>query len=380
MSRQCPGLKVGGLNVGGQNVGGQNVAEQNEGGLNVADWMICGANGYTGGLCAREAVRRGLAPVLAGRNRHAVEKLGSELGLATRVFSLQSADQVAAQLDGLTLVLHCAGPFSATCEPMLLGCAQAGVHYLDVTGEIDVFEYVHQQDDRWREAGIAAIAGVGMDVVPTDCLAAKLAASLPDANQLELAFRWIKRMSPGTMKTAVEGAARGARRRIAGRIVEVPPGTRRRVPFADGEAACAAVSWGDVSTAYYSTGIGDITVYTNLPAAPRAVQKLMGIGMVQRAAKGLIEAAVSGPDPAYRETARTQIWGRVANAEGGEASATLTGPEGYWFTVLTALGAVERFLREPPGAGALTPSMALGSDFIESIEGVQIELSAPAGL
>jgi short subunit dehydrogenase-like uncharacterized protein len=293
------------------------------------------------------------------------------------VFPLESAEQIAGQLEGLLLVLHCAGPFSATSESMLLGCARAGVHYLDITGEIDVFENVHQQDGRWQQAGIAAIPGVGFDVVPTDCLAAKLAAFLPGANRLELAFRWPRRISPGTMKTSVEWASRGARRRIAGRVVDVLPGTRRRVPFADGEAGCVAIPWGDVSTAFYSTGIEDITVYTTLPPTPRLVQKLVGIGAVQKAAKGLIEAVVSGPDQAYRQSARTQVWGRVADADGAEVSATLTGPEGYKFTVLTALGAVERFLKELPRPGALTPSMALGPDFIDTIEGVQIRLTAP---
>jgi short subunit dehydrogenase-like uncharacterized protein len=344
----------------------------------MADWMIYGANGYTGELCAREAARRGLRPVLAGRNREAVEKLGKELGLETRVFTLESAEQIADQLGGVLLVLHCAGPFSATSEPMLLGCAGAGVHYLDITGEIDVFEYVHQNGNRWQQAGFAAIPGVGMDVVPTDCLAAKLAATLLGANRLELAFRWPGRISPGTMKTSVEGASRGARRRIAGRIVDVPPGTRRRVAFADGEANCVAIPWGDVSTAYYSTGIGDITVYTTLPDTPRVVQKFMGIGAVQNAAKGLIEALVRGPDQAYRETARTQVWGRVADENGAEVNGTLAGPEGYRFTVLTALGAVERFLKEPPRPGALMPSMALGPGFVDTIDGVQIRLTAPA--
>jgi short subunit dehydrogenase-like uncharacterized protein len=344
----------------------------------MSDWMIYGANGYTGELCAREAARRGLGPVLAGRNQGAIERLGSELGLETRVFSLESAEQVVAGVRHLALVLNCAGPFSATCEPMLEGCARSGVNYLDVTGEIDVFEYVHRHDGRWQQTGIAAIPGVGFDVVPTDCLAVRLAAFLPTANRLELAFRWPGRLSPGTGKTMVEGAARGARRRIGGRIVDAPPGIRLRVPFADGEAGCVAIPWGDVSTAYHSTAIGDITVYTTLPDTPRLVQKLMGIEAVQKAAKGLIEAVVTGPDRAFRESARTQVWGRVADADGAEVSATLTGPECYRFTVLTALGAVERFLIKPPPPGALTPSMALGPGFIDTIEGVEIRLRAPA--
>ena len=77
-------------------------------------WMIYGANGYTGELIAREAVRRGMTPVLAGRRRDSIEPLARALGLEARIFALDDARQAAASLQGLGLVLHCAGPFSAT--------------------------------------------------------------------------------------------------------------------------------------------------------------------------------------------------------------------------------------------------------------------------
>ncbi|WP_269920435.1 saccharopine dehydrogenase NADP-binding domain-containing protein, partial [Caldifermentibacillus hisashii] len=76
--------------------------------------MIYGANGYTGELIAREAARRGLRPVLAGRSRDKIEALARELGLEARAFALDDAAQLARQIEGLALVLHCAGPFSAT--------------------------------------------------------------------------------------------------------------------------------------------------------------------------------------------------------------------------------------------------------------------------
>src|SRR5690349_4199513 len=105
-------------------------------GLDSATWMIYGANGYTGDLCAREARARGLAPILAGRSREAVETLGQELGLPTRCFALDNPAAVTAGVEGVRAVLHCAGPFSTTAAPMLDGCAKVRAHYLDITGEI----------------------------------------------------------------------------------------------------------------------------------------------------------------------------------------------------------------------------------------------------
>lgn len=107
---------------------------------NDSNWIIYGANGYTGELIAREAVRQGLKPTLAGRNKAKVEALAQELGLDYKAFGLDNVDAVSQQLQGFKLVMHCAGPFSATSKPMMEACIKAGTHYLDITGEISVFE------------------------------------------------------------------------------------------------------------------------------------------------------------------------------------------------------------------------------------------------
>ncbi|HEV7923072.1 MAG TPA: saccharopine dehydrogenase NADP-binding domain-containing protein, partial [Thermoanaerobaculia bacterium] len=142
-------------------------------------WMIYGANGYTGELIAREAARRGERPILAGRDRTAVEALAKELGLQWRAFPLDAPD-----LRDIQLVLHCAGPFMYTSAPMVRACLDAGAHYLDITGEIVVFEAVMRKDGEAKQRGVTLLPGVGFDVVPTDCLAAQLAQRLPDADEL----------------------------------------------------------------------------------------------------------------------------------------------------------------------------------------------------
>ena len=151
-------------------------------------WMIYGANGYTGKLIAMEAVRRGLSPILAGRNREAIEQLAGELKLECRVFSLDHSDDVSRALEGLKLVLHCAGPFSVTSQPMISACLATGVHYLDITGEISVFENAHCQDEQARRADVVLMPGAGFDVVPSDCLAASLVDALPRSDWFAACF------------------------------------------------------------------------------------------------------------------------------------------------------------------------------------------------
>lgn len=132
---------------------------------NDSDWIIYGANGYTGELIAREAVRQGLKPTLAGRNKAKVEALAQELGLGYKAFGLDNVDAVSEQLQGFKLVMHCAGPFSATSKPMMEACIKAGAHYLDITGEISVFELAQSLNSQAEKADIVLCPGVGFDVI-----------------------------------------------------------------------------------------------------------------------------------------------------------------------------------------------------------------------
>lgn len=228
-------------------------------------WMIYGAYGYTGELIAREAIARGMTPVLAGRRSEPVSSLAQELGLEHRAFGLENPDLLTSGLENMTLVLHSAGPYSATSGPMVEGCLKTGAHYLDITGEIRVFESLHARDEEARNAGVIILPGVGFDVVPTDCLAARLASCVDRPTTLELAFRTTGSITQGTAKGVVESMGYPNLVRRGGQIVEVPMGSLLRdVPFSDKTRFGLSIPWGDVSTAYYSTGIPDITVYRTM--------------------------------------------------------------------------------------------------------------------
>ena len=291
----------------------------------MSDFLLYGANGYTGKLIAREAVRRGLKPILAGRNRDALEAMATELSLASRVFELGNPDEVRRHVQDVPLVLHCAGPFSQTAAPMLEACLAAKVHYLDITGEISVFELCHHADARARQQGIVVIPGTGFDVVPTDCVAALLKQRLPDADHLVLAFEAGGGPSPGTAKTSVEGLARGGRARIDGKLTEVPLGWKSRdFVRRDGTRRTAmTIPWGDVYTAFVSTGIPNIETYMTVP--PKTVQRMrwmrwlkpvFGLPAVQNYMKKKVDATTPGPSESRRGDSGCYVWGEVRNAAG----------------------------------------------------------------
>ena len=348
------------------------------------NWMIYGANGYTGALTARAAVARGMHPVLAGRNGPAVRMLAEELGLESRVFALDDSADVRSGIAGMQAVLHCAGPFSRTSAPMIDACLASGAHYLDITGEIDVFAAAHARHDEALRADVVLLPGAGFDVVPTDCMAATLVAALPAAVSLQLAFEAGGGLSPGTAKTSLERLPRGGCVRRDGKLTRVPLAWKTRtVPFAHAERSAVTIPWGDVYTAWVSTGIPDIEVYLSMPPAGirrlrrlRYLQPLLGTSWMQAFLRRRIEARVSGPDATRRAQSRADIWGEARSADGRAVSATMTTPNGYDLTVTASLGIVERLLAGDVEGGYYTPSLLMGADYAAGLPGVEFTLHA----
>lgn len=340
-------------------------------------WMIYGANGYTGELIAREAVRRGLRPVLAGRRRDKVSPLADELGLEARAFGLDSPDQVAQQLAGIDLVMHCAGPFSVTAAPMMAACLGAGAHYLDITGEISVFEHAQTLDVQARQKGIVICPGVGFDVIPTDCVAAALKQAMPDATHLALGFDADSSLSPGTAKTSVEGMAQGGKVRREGHIVTVPLAYEvRRIDFGNGIRHAMTIPWGDVSTAYHTTGIPNIEVFIpgTLPMiygakAANLARPLLALASVQCALKAALDKLITGPDDEKRAGKATYVWGEARNAKGETKTARVRTENVYSLTITGSLAVIEHLMQNRPAGGAYTPAKLVGAHLVTSLPG-----------
>lgn len=345
-------------------------------------WLLYGAYGYTGRLIAAEAVKRGLSPMLAGRREQPLKALGEKLGLEWQVLDLSDAEALAAAFEPFDLVLNCAGPFVRTARPVMTACLQSRTHYLDITGEIEVFRTAHGQDADAREAGIALVPGTGFDVVPTDCLAMKLAEALPDARDLVLAFEAHGGWSPGTARTSIQGLAHGGYVRRGGELKRVPLAWKvREFVFKNRRRKAVTIPWGDVYTAYVSTGIPNIEVYMSAPS--RAIRTLrimrwfrwiLALPWVQRYMQRQAGGSTKGPDEGRRARTFSYILGQVKNGKGDRQSARMITPNGYALTVEAALGIVKRGLEQGYPAGFHTPGQLMGTDYAESLPGVEFKI------
>lgn len=338
--------------------------------------LVYGAYGYTGELIVEEAQDRGLDPIVAGRNGTKTRGVGITHGLDTRVFSPADA---ADYLDDVDILLNCAGPFTETYEPLVEACLETETAYLDITGELSVFEAIAELDREAEEAAIPLVPGVGFDVVPTDCLASHLHDRLLSGTELSLGIEATGTLSGGTLASMIEHADSGGKIRHNGKIEDELIGAySREIDFGNGTHNAVSVPLGDVSTAYYTTGIPDIRGYLSLPRTAqwglRMSQPLMGVLAGTPLKDGLQQLArsvVSGPSEQTRTSERAYIWGELTDGDSVVVSRLET-PEPYAFTVDSATTAAQHLEETDANpTGFQTPASAFGTEFVLGLDGVE---------
>lgn len=343
-------------------------------------FIVYGAYGYTGELIIKVAASKGLKPILSGRNEAKLKPLAEQFGLeyiATDLDNLNKLDEAASKS---VLILNCAGPFSRTFEKVAGYCLEKGLHYTDITGEILIFEIAAKMDRQAKEKGIMILPGTGFDVVPSDCLAAYMKQQMPEAIKLVLAFKSSGGLSHGTATTMVENIGEGGAIREGGKIQNVPHAYKTRmINYGNGPRLSATIPWGDVSTAYYSTGIPNIEVFTGVSKGNLRGMKLINllggllkIPFINKMMQGRIKDG--GPSESTRAKGKSFLFGEVTDRDGNKKAGRMICPDGYTLTALTAILIAEKILKGSLKTGFATPSMAYGADLIMEVKGVERSL------
>ena len=346
--------------------------------MNSNSFLLYGANGYTGGLIAKYAAQYGLNAILAGRRKEAIKPLADQLNLSYKIFDLSDTTQLIAALQEVKVVVHAAGPFSDTARQMIDACLQTGTHYLDINGDISVFELIKSLDALAKEKNIMLLPGVGFDVVPTDCMALHLKNKLPDATHLKLAFASIGGgVSHGTAMTIVNKLGEGGAARENNKIVKKPLGEKGMwVDFGEKNLFVMSIPWGDVSTAHFTTGIPNIEAYTAVkPVAYKLLkwQKLFNWLLRTQVVKNIIRKKIknrpAGPDDEMRNKAKSLVWGEACNANGQTVTGLFSCADGYTLTALSSLIIAKKVLEGNFKTGYQTPAGCYGEDLIMEIPG-----------
>ena len=340
--------------------------------------LLYGANGYTGTLIARYANEYQLQPILAGRNELEIKKLAATLQLPYTFFSLEDATKIKQALADVAVVIHAAGPFHYTAKQMVEACIETGTHYLDINGDLSVFEFIKKYDAKAKQANIMLLPGAGFDVVPTDCMALSLNNKLPDATHLEIAFVTLGgQISHGTATTMASKAGEGSVVRENGKFVKKPMGHKGKWIEVDGKNLFVmSIPWGDISTAHFSTGIQNIETYTGIKPAVYKMLKLQFLfnwllrtKFIRSYIQKKINQNPAGPTDEKRANAKTYVWGCVRNADGKEIVEKIICADGYTVTALSCLLITQKILAGNFKTGYQTPASCFGAELIFEIPG-----------
>lgn len=358
-------------------------------------FLLYGANGYTGKLIARLAATYNLQPVLAGRTEANIKPLAAALQLPYRIIDLDNTAQLETALSEVKLVLHAAGPYVYTATQMVEACLKTGVHYIDINGDISVFEMLKQYDIAAKEKNIMIMPGVGFDVVPTDCIALKLKNQMPDATHLKLAFASVGGgLSHGTAITMAGKIGEGGAARENGKIVRKPLGQKGMwVNFCAHRALGAGsgggekklfvmtIPWGDVSTAFTTTGIPNIETYTGMAPKVYRILKfqwafnwLLRTEFVRNIIRRKIKAKPAGPSDEQRKNSSSLVWGEVSNAAGKTICGAISCPDGYTLTAHSSLIISKKILADDFKTGYQTPAGCYGENLVMEIPQTKILL------
>lgn len=343
------------------------------------DFVLYGANGYTGDLIARLCNAYGLRPLLAGRNKEAIQNLASELDLEYSIVDLQDSAGLDELLKGQKLVIHAAGPFSKTAKQMVEACIKNQVHYTDINGDISCFELVKSYNQLAKKANCMLMPGVGFDVVPTDSVAKRISETFPQIHSLQLAFASIgSSVSHGTATTMAEKLGEGGAKRVNGVITKTPLGENGMyVDLGKKHLFVMSIPWGDISTAHHTTGIPNIeTFFAVKPTVykwmkfQRFFNWLLQTNLIRNYVKKKINQRPAGPNERMRENGKSLVWGKGINEAGESKIVRLIGPEGYTFTAHASLVIAKEILQGNWASGYQTPAGHYGSELVLKIPGV----------
>ena len=338
--------------------------------------FIYGAYGYTGKIIVEVATQKGLKPLIGGRNSDLITALANEYQLPFEVLAVDNYEAWNKILADVDLLINCAGPFALTVEHIVPLCLKNNVHYLDITGEIEVFQYIASLHKEAVAAGVVMMPGVGFDVVPTDCLSAKLKEKLPDGDRLVLAFQGNSGISRGTALSMARRYHNGGMIRENGKLVNVPIAHEvKEIVFGDKKRLCMTIPWGDVYTAYFTTGIPNIKVFTGVTRKTlnsllkfKKLKWAARTAMVQWIMRKIIRSKVKGPSLENRKTKLTYLWGKIINKEGQSVTLEMQTMESYQLTAFTAVKVAELVLSGEAEPGYRTPAGAFGSSFIDQFD------------
>lgn len=323
--------------------------------MNQSDKLLLyGAAGYTGKIIAARAKALGLDFEIAGREDDKISALAAELGVAYHVFTVEDNTGWQLALAGKKVLINAAGPFRYTAREAMQACLKAGVHYLDISAELETYQLAESLDGEARRAGIQLMSGAGL-FVSYDALAVYLSKQVKEPVSLTVGFRHFGGFSRGSVLSSKNIADLGLLIRKDGQLVQSDDQGTKKFDFVGEEVECMPTPLGGIILSYKSTGIPNIREYFSL--------KLPATQLPDIAPPELPE----GPSEQERAAGRNGLSGEVTGRDGTVVKACVDAPSGYDLTPLSVVAVAHRILGDDFKTGYQSPGSAYGESIIHDI-------------
>ncbi|MCP3097873.1 saccharopine dehydrogenase NADP-binding domain-containing protein [Myxococcus sp. K15C18031901] len=327
-----------------------------------------GAYGHTGRFVVDELRRRGLTPILAGRDVAKLNLLGARHeGLEVRRASVDEPESLVRALAGARAVINCAGPFVRTAEPLIAAALSAHVHYVDVAAEVEVAATtLERYAARARDAGIVVLPSMAFYGGLGDLLATAAMGDWPAADALCLAIA-LSSWRP-TLGTRVTGQV--SRQRRNGQRLVFSEGTLKL----SGDVAPMR-QWNFPTPVGPQTVVGEYTTADSVTISHHLTIKALSTYLTAASLRDLADPDLP-PPVAVDERGRsdqTFLVEVVARSGNQLRRAIARGQDIYAVSAPLAAEAVSRILSGPRRAGVFTAGQCFdASDFLTSLSPVHL--------
>lgn len=316
--------------------------------------LIYGASGYTGKIIAARAKELNIDFEIAGREPDKTRRLAEELAVDYHIFDVDTEYAWKKALDGKQVLINAAGPFKFTAQQAMKACLIAGVHYLDISAELDTYRLAQSLDRQAYEAGIQLISGAGL-FVSYDALVVHLSKLVAEPEYLKVGFRHYGGFSRGSVLSSKHIADLGILIRSNGEIIDHPDPQPKMFSFGQEEVECMPTPLGGIILSYKSTGIPNIEEFFSL--------KLPATELVDLTSENLPD----GPTLEERAAGRNGISAELTSKDGKVVKAYVDAPSGYDLTPLSVVAVAHRILNGDFKVGYQSPGSAYGEDIINDI-------------
>ena len=317
--------------------------------------LIYGATGYTGRLACDHAKSTGLDFMIGGRDERKLKALSALLDIRYRVFDASDETALLNSLQGVQVLLNCAGPFSMTAKPLMQACIHNGTHYLDTSAELISYQLAEELDQKAQEANVMLLPGCGGSVSMFSCLSAYAMKNIPSDKiaSIDVALGISGAMSLGSANSAAQSVTNAVLERRDGQLVESKTGSGTKFQFGRGagELECIQVTLPDLITLAEGTSVANIRSFLHI--------------------SGSAVPSVADPGPTQQEREDNPYRAAVflTMKDGSTVHAVLETVNGYTFTAMASIEAARRVLEGDVEAGFQTPAQVFGPDFVTHVAG-----------